>query len=438
MRSSQVNSTNLVFQGSEAEKALHSGAKGLFRLYALYETVYDWISAVSGFHYTIFSGTIEGFFNNDSVAGKVQVSNKLRRNAEDAIMATDIEALLSFYRDPNLKQMLVSGDFSSLRTSQNSESYGTPVFEGLSNIERYPLYIRTLIANNLDRFQASFSHNLLQSTNGTSTPAGDQTDWNEQLKEFRHRHKTLNVDREIQNILSTLINPGEQTLPSPQKFEEELFKFGKKLGSLVKFDGLVQPNQLQQLMELLALVAIYTTLYMTIILKKIVLKPFEIFKCLLLGFTSGVHNGLLPKDAELDTLLIDLKHPFNEIIFSFNSHYESLAYANDNFTYACGKKGPMKVIEKLIANKSEYLMRKLRNPDLEKVTPAIEHTPDLAPDIGATISKDNPIAWIFAFINALEDFSKKLAVTLGVELGKGCRSFYDYVRPSEDSTEVTI
>lgn len=438
MRSSQVNSTNLVFQGSEAEKALHSGAKGLFRLYALYETVYDWMSAVTSFHYTIFSGTIEGFFNNDSVAEEVKNTNKLRRNAEDVIMAANIEALLRFYGDPDLKQMLISGDFSSLRASQNSESYGAPVFAGLSNIERYPLYIRTLIANNLDRFNSSFSHNLLQSTDGTSTPAGDQTEWSEQLKEFRHRHKTLNVDREIQNIISTLITPGEQTLPSPQKFEEELFKFGKTLGSSVKFDGLVEPNQLQQLMELLALVAIYASLYMTMILKKVVLKPFEIFKCLLLGFSSGVHNGLLPKDAELEALLIDLKHPFNEIIFSFNSHYESLAYTNDNFSYACGKKGPMKVIEKLIANKSEYLMRKLRNPDLDKVTEVAAQSRDAAADIGATISKDNPIAWVFAFINALEDFSKKLAVTLGVELGKGCRSFYDYVKSSENSAEVIM
>ncbi len=427
--------------------ALHQCAKGLFGCYLFFDQFCKWLDTIYSGSYTILGGFIEGMLYNKEIAKKVKEDNELRRKAMYRVILDDLIALARFTDE------------------QGSSGNATP--ERLRSIEKYPLYLRKFLAKNINAVASlsndstesqanlletrrAFTHSEMSEFLRSLTPEQiDQEPEQEHneakqklfkgIRDLGHRYKTPNVDRISRDILIKLLEIENNQFFSHEALQKFLFNFGTTIGQAFQPSFTVtNNNNVKTLLELILLLGVYCTLYLS---KNVILKPFEIFKCLVLGTIAGVHKDILRDNPEIALMLIDLEHPIDELTFAFKSHYESIAYRNDdNSIYTSGKKCPMKTIEKLITVRSEFLIRKLKNPglDIPGLKTAAAADPTLQYDIGATISRDNPAILFFAAISTIDDIVNKLAVTIGHTVGEKLGSFCSYVRGVEPQTPPVI
>lgn len=461
----QAGKLHQCLKNQEFITALHNGTKSLFYFYAIYEQVYDILCLISNIHNTILGGFLEGFFNNNSnISERVEEYNKSRRLHYQHVMIDDIQKLGNIFSSyqfhsevsnngmsvKDMQKMLIDGDLGRLKNLMQDnndnpqggdvlvEEFVTRQLETIERIEKYPLYLRKLIADYVDDIRALTpvdQQAFLKSKIQPDKNIVDRKDLfiTEFKENFDKKCSRSKPDQIIKRIISKAIKCEHRNLGSLQKIAKGLFSFGKVIGTSLRIYSSNEENQLKQVLELIILVTIYVALYLKKLIKNLILKPIEIFKFILLGFVYGMDKKILPEKHNLDRLLIDLKYPINELMSLFYQNYEHFALGNDKFEYAAGKKCPMQVLEKLITTKTEYFIRK-QNKNLDEMLSQLDSKNDYAlkADIGRVIPQDNPIVLAISIINALNQWISKLSVTIGSELG---RSFCDSVSSASSNQQ---
>ena len=458
MKQLRVNLSD--FFDREPITVLHDTSSRLFQLYALYEAIDSWINSILNIPYTIIGGAIDGLFTNTESIKTIKEINLLRRRGNREGISNDIMNLIKafqshqFYdhgvqngiKPDEFRTMITNGNFARLKNLINSD---TPQggeqlvsdanhrqLASITHVEQYPLSIRKLLANNIELITSN-PGSIANFKRSSTTLLKDEENLKllRKIEELIHGKVSLDPNEVIENTILDLAQIDKKTFDSPEDFEKYVFALGKQIGKTFKKFTEDDQNDLRTSIELSALIIVYSILYLLKTAKSLLVQPIDILKCIMIGFIHGIDQDLL-QENNLDMLLIDPKHPINEFTFACRRNYEALAAGYDNFDYASGKKCPMKVIERLISTKTEYLVNGLRNPEFKNMKEVMKNNKEIEADIGQQISRDNPAAHLFSILNTLHEFIQRLSFTAGHYVGGGCKSFYEYVSSSANNQPV--
>lgn len=425
---------------------LKSGIQKGFGLLLIYSTVDSWVESIFSVPQTALSGILKSLGSDSDISAKLKKDNTARRDLiknyyENIInefmgiikenLEYEVESVKVGISRQKLEEMFQKNDFRELK-EQLSGSRNK--LETIRLFEKLLKNLRNSLFENREEIIALGKIELYKS--GIYEEEQKKDKIQENLDQFFNKSQSIDPNSIIQDWLKERFDISHGKYPGPQEFNKMVFEFGQMIGGNLRISR--KTSKVRVGVELIISVSLLAALYGVKILKSAISKPIEILKVMLVGFMHGLDlDSLKNQKSNLDPLLISLRNIPSEIENVFNNTYEEIARDFDYKNSYSGKKGPMKALEALVAEKWSYLVQDSVPNDIKEA--ALEN-PDIVQDVmaqGVNITrKDNLGYLLLAAIETIPTFLSQIAFTVGNNLGSNCNTFVSNIKRENNKVPV--
>jgi hypothetical protein len=322
---------------------------------------------------TALGGFLYGLMHNEDTAEQTNLDASLRRKYERYRLAraitrvkqsTDLvnDDLEINFSDEALREMILTCNFTSLKDRLSSEltkekdNYRIKTLKerqkAIEELENLSLSMRKIIAE----MKNGEEKEILNQSMFLEKPRNNENEDVKKLAGLLCDKNSIDCDFEVFDFIISLINKEDQNKLLPIKAKElnkKIFDYFRKMGNflrnLITIESIKDSkvlNLLIGIVGLLILIPTYILLGVTKTLKSIFIGTFDVVKIMLLGIYMGFKKDV--KKEEINSLLIDLKTPLNELKSIYKCVFASISQDITKWDHAGGKNCVMRVIEKLI------------------------------------------------------------------------------------------
>lgn len=323
---------------------------------------------------TALGGFLYGLMHNEDTAEQTNLDASLRRKYERYRLARAITKVKNasfdildsesqrIFSDEDVKKMILECDFSKLKEQVDKEynlernisrkQILKARQEAIKYLEGLSLSMRKIIAE----MKNGEEKEILNQSMFLEKPRNNENEDVKKLAGLLCDKNSIDCDFEVFDFIISLINKEDQNkllLIKAKELNKKIFDYFRKMGNflrnLITIESIKDSkvlNLLIGIVGLLILIPTYILLGATKTLKSIFIGTFDVVKIMLLGIYMGFKKDV--KKEEINSLLIDLKTPLNELKSIYKCVFASISQDITKWDHAGGKNCVMRVIEKLI------------------------------------------------------------------------------------------